>query len=119
MTPRRWRRSFALACGAIGFAVLSVAPAGADSSSPTCSDVLGIAVHGQHIIGDYITGIGHDELGWPPNGEVGAAIAGEGVAVSGGPGPGFHFPNGYPPGASFCNPQAQSLNSVEHQQATS
>jgi hypothetical protein len=39
---------------------------------------------------------------------VGAAIQanGGGVEVPGGPGPGFHFPNGFAPGASFCNEQA-------------
>src|SRR5687768_6659469 len=61
----------------------------------TCSDTLNIAVHGQHIVGDYVTGIGHEALGWPPpGGAVGAAIAGQGAQIPGGPGPGFHFPNG-------------------------
>ena len=84
-----------------GLAVLTAQPAGA---GPTCADTLGITVHGQHIVGDYVTGIGHEELGWPPSGaDVGAQVAGEGVAVAGGPGPGFHFPNGFAPGASFCN----------------
>lgn len=31
-----------------------------------------------------------------------------GAALPGGPGPGFHVPNGVAPGASFCNPQSQS-----------
>jgi len=68
-------------------------------AAPTCADTLGIANHGQHIVGDYVTGIGAGELGWPPTGSVGG---GGGVAVKGGPGPGFHFPNDFAPGASFC-----------------
>jgi hypothetical protein len=78
-------------------------------AAPTCSGTLGIATHGQHVVGDYVTGTGHDSLGWPPSGnDVGDAIAGEGAAVPGGPGPGFHFPNGFAPGASFCLDQSQS-----------
>jgi hypothetical protein len=61
--------------------------------------------------------IGHTELGWPPNGQVGEAVAGDGVTVSGGPEPGFHFRNAVPPGASFRLPQAQSDNAVDHQKA--
>jgi len=81
----------------------AVAPVAA-AGEPTCSDTLGIANHGQHIVGDYVAGIGHDTLGWPPSGEVvGGTIAGDGAAVPGGPGPGYHFPNGFAPGASFCN----------------
>lgn len=78
------------------------------AAEPTCSDVLDIANHGQHIVGDYVTGIGHEELGWSPAGQVGEAIAGEGATIPGGPGPGFHFPNGFAPGASFCNSQSQA-----------
>jgi hypothetical protein len=85
--------------------LLGTHPAGAE---PTCSGELGIAVHGQHIVGDYVTGIGHENLTWPPSGVVGDAVAGEGVAVAGGPGPGFHFPNGFAPGASFCVDQSSS-----------
>lgn len=78
--------------------------AGAQQSQPTCSDTLGIAVHGQHVIGDYVTGVGHDELGWPPTGgDIGQIIADNGgVVIAGGPGPGFHFEHGVAPGASFC-----------------
>ena len=85
-------------------------PAASAGASPTCSGTLGIAVHGQHIVGDYVTGVGHgDELGWPPSGGiVGASVAGSGAAVPGGPGPGFHFPNGFSPGASFCLDQSQA-----------
>ena len=79
------------------------------AGEPTCSAELGIEAHGQHIVGDYITGIGHENLDWPPSGGVvGRAIAGSGVVVAGGPGPGFHFPNGFAPGASFCNEWSQA-----------
>jgi hypothetical protein len=72
------------------------------AGSPTCSDQLGTAAHGQHIVGDYVTGLGH-EGEWPlRGGVVGDAVRGEGAAIPGGPGPGFHFPNGFAPGASFC-----------------
>jgi len=78
-----------------------------------CNDALGsgIVVHGQHIVGDYVTGLGGifgDGLGWPPAGQVGAAVKENGGAlIPGGPGPGFHFTiEGLPPGASFCNEQA-------------
>jgi hypothetical protein len=82
--------------------VLALMPAVA-SASPTCADTLGISTHGQHIVGDYVTGIGNRAMGWPPKGQVGAAVAANGgVVVRGGPGPGFHFPNGFAPGASFC-----------------
>jgi hypothetical protein len=87
---------------------------GASAAGPTCSDVafLGIEVHSQHIIRDYVTG--GALAGWPPEpGEVGQAIAGSGAVVRGGPGPGFHFPNGFAPGASFCLSQANSPGSHE------
>ncbi len=79
------------------------------AADPTCSTTLGIDVHGQHIVGDYVTGIGHGDLAWPPSGGVvGDAIAGSGVVIAGGPGPGFHFPNGFAPGASFCLLQSKA-----------
>jgi|GEM_PF-4288509 len=80
--------------------------AGPVEAAPTCSGTLGIAVHGQHIVGDYVMGAGHAGP-WPPTG-VGAHIGGTGAAVPGGPGPGFHFPNGFSPGASFCLDQSRS-----------
>jgi hypothetical protein len=90
-------------------AALVLAPSSvANNGNPTCSDVLDIAVHGQHVVGDYVAGMGHGALGWPPSGQVGKTVAGGGPAVPGGPGPGFHFPNGFAPGASFCNPQSKS-----------
>lgn len=85
-------------------AFMSIGGGTAMAATPTCSDTLGIAVHGQHIVGDYVTGIGHTNLDWPPKGGVvGQAVAGDGVVLPGGPGPGFHFPNGFAPGASFCS----------------
>lgn len=82
--------------------------AAAAPRTPTCSTVLGIAVHGQHIVGDYVTGLGHDDLDWSPSGGVvGKAVSDAGgPAVVGGPGPGFHFAHGVAPGASFCTDSA-------------
>ncbi|MGH2610109.1 MAG: hypothetical protein ACRDHF_13600 [Tepidiformaceae bacterium] len=105
------------------FAAAAVALLGASAIGPagtsvrahgTCEGALGsgIVVHGQHIIGDYVTGLGGifppNDLTWPPAGQVGATVGGNGGAVTpGGPGPGFHFTvEGLPPGASFCNEQA-------------
>jgi hypothetical protein len=89
--------------GIAGLATLALTAAPAAAETPTCSSTLGIAVHGQHVVGDYVTGIGHDALGWPPEGgEVGSAVAGSGATTAGGPGPGFYFLNEVPPGASFC-----------------
>lgn len=78
----------------------------ATDTSPACSDELGIAVHGQHVVGDYVTGIGHEDLEWPPNGsQVGSTVSENGgVAVPGGPGPNYHFIYSIAPGASFCTP---------------
>jgi hypothetical protein len=92
-------------------AVVALAGAGTQTAAadPTCASTLDIAVHGQHIVGDYVTGIGHADLGWPPSGGVvGDAVGGSGPAIPGGPGPRFHFPNGFAPGASFCLDQSQS-----------
>jgi hypothetical protein len=90
---------------AVGLALVG---GGSAVAAPTCSGTLGIAVHGQHVVGDYVTGIGAGDLGWPPGPGVGGAIAGSGAAVPGGPGPGFHFPNGFAPGASFCLSKSKS-----------
>jgi hypothetical protein len=95
-----------------GAAAVAVLQGGVAGAAPTCSTTLGIAVHGQHIVGDYVSGIGGGTLGWPPNGEVGDTTGGEGAAVPGGPGPGFHFIEGFAPGASFC--LAQSLSPGIH-----
>lgn len=97
------RRLLALAtAGALAIAV--AAPVAA--SDPTCADALGIANHGEHVLGLYVVG-GSIALGyWPPSGGVGQYIAGEGASLPGGPGPAFHFPNGFAPGASFCTDSA-------------
>jgi hypothetical protein len=76
----------------------------AAQGGPTCSGVVGV-VHGHHVVADYVTGFGHDVMTWPPAGQVDAS---GGAVVPGGPGPGFHFPNGVAPGASFCLSQSQS-----------
>jgi hypothetical protein len=93
-----------VAAAAAASVVAMAAPAAAAPGAPTCSTTLGISVHGQHVVGDYVTGIGHDALGWPaPGGVVGAAVsANRGAVVPGGPGPGYHFRYGVAPGASFC-----------------
>lgn len=90
-------------------AASALAPAAVAAHEPTCADVgaLAIAVHGQHVIRDYVTG--GALAGWPPSGgAVGDAVRGSGAALPGGPGPGFHFPNGFAPGASFCIPKSNS-----------
>ena len=66
-------------------------------------------MHGQHVVGDYVSGLTGATPGWPPSGGVvGQAIAGRGAATRGGPGPGFHFQHGFAPGASFCLLQSNS-----------
>jgi hypothetical protein len=90
---------------AAALAMLSISTAGNAQANPTCSDELGISVHGQHVIGDYVTGSGTgSEEGFPPDGYfIGQTVSDNGgAAIPGGPGPGFHFPNGVAPGASFC-----------------
>ena len=86
--------------------VASFGSTGTAAAGPTCASTLGIAVHGQHIVNDYV--MGGEHTAWPPAGEVGATVGGNGAAVPGGPGPGFHFPFGFAPGASFCNEQSKS-----------
>ena len=95
---------------AVALAMLTVSTAGnamaAGEGDPTCSDTLGLDVHGQHVVGDYVTGSGTgSDDGFPPDGSYIGEILSEngGAAIPGGPGPGFHFPNGIAPGASFCN----------------
>src|SRR6266540_922471 len=66
-----------------GLATLALTAAPASAETPTCSSTLGIAVHGQHIVGDYVTGLGHENISWPPSGEVGQVVAGEGPAIPG------------------------------------
>lgn len=99
----RRRRTGAVVVGFIALAVAGATGPAAGAAGRTCSDVLGVEVHGQHVVGDYVTGVGHDTISWPPvGGVVGEAVAGTGAALPGGPGPGFHFPAGVAPGASFC-----------------
>ena len=88
---------------ALGGALLMATAPMVTAHESTCADfeALGIVVHGQHVVRDYVTG--GALVGWPPGGgAVGDAVGGSGAAVPGGPGPGFHFPNGFAPGASFC-----------------
>lgn len=105
---RRMFSSLALGAALLGAAV----PAVSAHDGPTCEGVFGtdLVVHGQHVVGDYVTGLGglSGVLAWPPAGAVGAAVQENGgAAVPGGPGPGFHFTiDGLAPGASFCNEQA-------------
>lgn len=106
----------ALSVAASGGTAAAATPTNA--GSPTCANVLGsgILVHGQHIVGDYVTGVGavlnldgvpDNNLTWPPAGQVGQVVSANGGAfLPGGPGPAFHFIEGLPPGASFCLAQA-------------
>lgn len=96
-----------LAAAAAAVLIGAAGSAGAnppENARPTCADLMGIDVHGQHVVGDYVTGLGH-ELEWSPGGGgVGEAVADNGGAyLPGGPGPSFHFEFGFAPGASFCN----------------
>ena len=92
-----------LALGAALVALLSLALAvPASAHEATCSTSIGSEVHGQHVLGLYVVGGSLNYGTWPPTGGVGQYIAGEGAALPGGPGPGFHMPNGFAPGASFC-----------------
>jgi hypothetical protein len=101
------RASFGLLVllSAMALALLS---SGSATAAPTCSGTLGIDHHGIHVVGDYVAGIGHESLDSLAHGIVGEAVAGSGAVVPGGPGPGFHFPNGFAPGASFCLDQSQA-----------
>lgn len=108
------KRAITATITAFALAIATSATVLAAPGDPTCASVFGVAVHGQHIIGDYVIGpFGTSAtLDWPPSGgAVGQAIAGEGVDTAGGPGPGFHFPGGFAAGASFCLPHAQSPGS--------
>ena len=110
MLSKRFLLPAAFAIAFAGWAVFQQAAPVQAQGRPTCQGLGGLEVHGQHIIGDYVTGVGGigGGLAWPPKGQVGQAIQenGGGVAVRGGPGPGFHFPEGHAPGASFCLEQA-------------
>ena len=76
-------------------------------AEPTCGGLGGIQNHGQHVVGDYVTGLGGigGGLDWPPAGQVGG---GGGAALPGGPGAHGHLLSGVAPGASFCLAQSQA-----------
>lgn len=101
-------RAAAVAATAAGAVGLSITAAGA---APTCEGYKDVANHGEHVITDYVLGAvvnDNELLEWPPTG-IGEIVGDQhGAAVPGGPGPGFHFVVGAPPGASFCVPQAHS-----------
>ena len=100
------RRLIIVAAAAAALSLAIVGPVAAHEA--TCSESIGSAVHGEHVLGLYVVG-GSLNLGtWPPGGGVGQYIAGDGAALPGGPGPTFHMANGFAPGASFCNLQSQS-----------
>ncbi len=63
-------------------------------------------MHGQHVVRDYVAGGGLAQ--WPPAGGLGQIVGGRGAALPGGPGPAFHFANGFAPGASFCLSQSNA-----------
>ena len=97
-------RKLAILLSLVGLVLALALPVSA--KGPTCAGMLGgLEVHGHHIVADYVTGVGHVNMAWPPAGEVNAR---GGAVLPGGPGPGFHFPGGHPPGASFCLEQANS-----------
>jgi hypothetical protein len=104
-TARNVARITVTAIAALGLSAVGGTVASAGGDGPTCAGMGGIVNHGQHIVGDYVIGgegMGSD-LTWPYDGLVGEAVkAHGGPAVPGGPGPGFHFPNGFAAGASFC-----------------
>lgn len=91
------------AVAVLGLTAGGQTPAGA--GEPNCVEFFQVhfgadlATHGQHIVGDYVTGIGHDG-DWPPAGQVGAAIGGSGALL---PGRSGILQHGAAPGASFCN----------------
>ena len=99
-----WKATRAAIAALAMAAAAGTAAAQSTNPTPTCSELLGIEAHGQHVVGDYVTGIGHENLDWPPDGaEIGQTVAANrGVEIAGGPGPGFHFEFGFAPGASFC-----------------
>jgi len=105
--PRRWHdaRNLTAVTGAV--AAMLVMSAGASAAAPTCSDstMIDVAVHGEHVLEDYVAGTA---IEWPPAGQVGTAIPADGPVFPGGPAAGWHFDFGVAPGASFCLPQSSS-----------
>lgn len=105
LTANKIARTAAIATLAMITASTAGVAMAADQGDPTCSDTLGIDVHGQHVVGDYVTGSGTgSDDGFPPDGSYIGEVVSEngGAAIPGGPGPGFHFLHGIAPGASFC-----------------
>jgi len=94
------RRIILVAAACATLALTLAGPAAAHEA--TCSSSIGTDVHGQHVLGLYVVGGQLALDSWPPTGGVGQYIAGTGAALPGGPGPAFHFLNGFAPGASFC-----------------
>lgn len=104
-------RALTFGLGGVALACTVALAPSATSAGPTCAGLGALQNHGQHVVGDYVTGTGGIDgtLAWPPAGQVGGPVGGGGgAAVPGGPGPGFHFPAGFAPGASFCLMQSQS-----------
>lgn len=96
-----------IATTAAAVTLLMLIVAAPATASPTCAEQMGIAVHGQHVISDYV--VGDHSSAWPPSGaEMGSALRGVGAQAPGAPGAKGHIPAGIAPGASFCNAQAQS-----------
>lgn len=94
------RTKFRVLVVGTGFAALMAMSLAAQAAptKATCSDVLDIVVHGHHVVADYVVGVGHGNMTWPPAGQVDAS---GGAAVPGGSGRG-HLEAGVAPGASFC-----------------
>jgi hypothetical protein len=88
-------------------ALIATAMAAPATAAPTCAGIGGIANHGEHVVGDYVTGTGgifNEGMTWPPSGQVGSVVGGNrGPVAPGGPAAGGHFNvDGLAPGASFC-----------------
>ena len=102
-----------LGLGAVGLGAVVAAPAGAE---PMCVEFFAdtfdstLANHGQHIVGDYVAGMGHD-ASWPPAGQVGELVGGRGPVKPGAPGIQSH---GASPGASFCNGSSSPTSPPGH-----
>lgn len=93
-------------CVAVALTTIVVIGPPAGAGEPICVEFFDenfnsqLANHGQHIIGDYVTGTGHDG-DWPPAGEVGRVVSENGGALL--PGQSGILMHGASPGASFCN----------------
>jgi hypothetical protein len=102
----------AIAAGAVLVGTIAAGGRIASASDPTCSGYEGVANHGEHVVEDYVLGAvegGPVIDDWSTKRGIGDLVGpAGGAAVPGGPGPGFHFTVGAPPGASFCIPQAHS-----------